>query len=161
MDVEGGSENTDLEQNELGGIEELDADVPAQTGRVPFETEIPTAEAHDAKIKSSPERPTADEVERHDATHCPYRSWFSVCVAASAKEDPHPRKDKKDTEIGLPVIDFDYDLLEEKLAVLIVRDAQSGAKLAYDCEVKGPGYDWVVKQLARELEVFGAGRTSS
>ena len=39
------------------------------------------------------------------------------------KADPHPRKGKKDTEMGLPVIDFDYDLLEEKLTVLIVRDA--------------------------------------
>ena len=98
MDLPGGSENTDLEKNELGGIEELDADVPA---------EIPSAEAHDARIKSSPKRPTADKVERHDATHCPYRSWCSVCVAASAKEDPHPRKDKKDTDLGVPVIDFD------------------------------------------------------
>ena len=133
MDVDGGSENTDLEQNEFGGIEELDADVQAQTGRVPFETEIISAEAHDARIKSSPERPTADEVERRDATHCPYGSWCSVCVAASAKEDPHPRKDKKDTEMGLPVIDFDYDLLEDKLTVLVVQDAESGAKLAYDC----------------------------
>ena len=83
MDVEGGSENMDLEQTELGGIEELDVDVPA---------EISCAEAHDARVKSSPERPTADEVERHDATHCPYRSWCSVCVAASAKEVSHPRK---------------------------------------------------------------------
>ena len=57
--------------------------------------------------------------------------------------------------MGLPVIDFDYDLLEEKLTVLIVRDAQSGAKLAYDCEVKGPGDDWVVKQMARDFEVWG------
>ena len=53
------------------------------------------------------------------------------------------------------MIDFDYDLLEEKLTVLIVRDAQSGAKLAYDCEVKGPGDDWVVEQLVRDFEVWG------
>ena len=115
-----------------------------------------SAEAHKARVKSSPERPTAEEVERHDATHCRYRSWCAVCVAASAKEDPHPRRGRKDTEMGLLAIDFDYDLLEEKLTVLIVRDAQSGAKLAYDCEVKGPGDDWVVKQLVRDVEVWGS-----
>ena len=53
------------------------------------------------------------------------------------------------------MIDFDYELLEEKLTVLIVQDAQSGAKLAYDCEVKGPVDNWVVKQLARDFEVWG------
>ena len=87
--------------------------------------------------------------------HIALIGWCAVFVAASAKEDPHPRKGRKDTEMGLLVIDFDYNLLEEKLTVLIVRDAQSGAKLSYDCEVKGPGDDWVVKQLARDLEVLG------
>ena len=145
MDVEGDSEHTDPEPTELGDIGRLDADVPI---------EMPSAEAHNVRVKSSPERPTPEEVERHDATHCPYRSWCTVCVAASAKEDPHPSKGRKDTEMGLLVIDFDCDLLEEKLTVLIVRDAQSGAKLSYDCEVKGPGDDWVVKQLARDFEVW-------
>ena len=50
MDVEVGSENVDLEQMELGGIGELDADVPA---------EVPSAEAHDARVKSSTAQPTA------------------------------------------------------------------------------------------------------
>ena len=68
-------------------------------------------EAHEAKIKPSPEKPTQDEVARHDATHCPYRSWCEVCVAASAREDPHPRKDKRNTENGLPVIQADLTCL--------------------------------------------------
>ena len=45
---------------------------------------------------------------------------------------------------------------EEKLTILIVRDAQSGAKLAYDFAVKGPGDEWVVKQLAPDFEVWGS-----
>ena len=91
MDVEGGSEDVDLEQTELGDIGRMDVDVPA---------EMPSAEAHNARVENSPERPTAEEVERHDATHCPYRSWCAVwcavCVAASTKEDPHPRKGRKE-----------------------------------------------------------------
>ena len=52
--------------------------------------QVGSPEAHEAKIKPSPEKPTQDEVARHDATHCPYRSWCEVCVAASAREDLHP-----------------------------------------------------------------------
>ena len=91
MDVEGGSENVELEHTDLGDIGRMDADVPA---------EMPSAEAHNARVKNSPERPTAEEVERPDATHCPYRSWCAVCVAASAKEDLHPRKGREETEMG-------------------------------------------------------------
>ena len=56
--------------------------------------------------------------------------------------------------MGLPVIEFDYDILEEKLTLLILRDAQSGAKLAYDCEAKGSGDGRVVTQLVRYFEVW-------
>ena len=114
-----------------------------------------SAEAHEARIKPSPEKPTKEEVARHDATHCPYRSWCAVCVAASAREDPHTRQGKCDTEEGLPVVQADYDLLEENLTLLIVKDKQSGAALAYDCETKGPGDAWVVKQLTSDLADWG------
>ena len=114
-----------------------------------------SAEAHEAKIKPSPEKPTKEEVASHDATHCPYRSWCAVCVAASAREDPHPRKGRCATEDGLPVIQADYDLLEEHLTLLIAKDRQSGAVLAYDCETKGPGDAWVVKQLVSDLADWG------
>ena len=116
---------------------------------------VDSPEAHEAKVKPSPEKPTQDEVARHDATHCPYRSWCEVCVAASAREDSHPRKDRRNTENGLPVIQADYDLLEEHLTLLIVKDRLSGAVLAYDCKAKGPGDAWVVKQLASDLIEWG------
>ena len=51
-----------------------------------------SAQAHKAKVKPSPEKPTKEEVDSHDATHCPYRSRCAVCVAASATEDPHQKK---------------------------------------------------------------------
>ena len=114
-----------------------------------------SAEAQDARVKSSPARPSADEVARHDVTHVPYRSWCPICVAASAREDRHPRQTKIDTEEGLPVIHADYDLLEDDLTLLIVKDKQSGAALAYDCETKGPGDTWIVKQLTKDLAVWG------
>ena len=61
-----------------------------------------SAEAHDARVKNFLRRPSADAVAKHDATHVPYRSWCPVCVAASAREDPHPRRAKADTEARRP-----------------------------------------------------------
>ena len=144
MDVEGGTADLEMEQDEFEGFEGLDAENPA-------EAQEDSAEAHDARIKPSPVLPTAEEVAKHDTTHCPFRSWCTTCVAASAKEDPHLRCKKCTTEMGLPVVQMDYDLLEEQLTILIVKDALSGAALAYDCETKGPGDAWVVKQLAADI----------
>ena len=76
-------------------------------------------------------------------------------MAASAREDPHSRRIKADTENALCVVQTDYDLLEEHLTLLIVKDKQSGATLAYDCETKGPGDAWVVKRLASDLADWG------
>ena len=93
MDEKGGNEDLEMGQSELEGFEGLDAENPA-------EAQEDSAEAHDARIKPSPVLPTAEEVARHDATHCPFRSWCTTCVAVSAKEDPHPRGKKCSTVMG-------------------------------------------------------------
>ena len=112
-------------------------------------------EEHPARIKPSPMKPSNEEVARHEATHCPYRNWCPACVAASAKEDAHPRRRCKDDEVGHPRISMDYELLEKKITVLVVKDETSGAVLAYDSLMKGAGDDLVVSQLVRDLEDWG------
>ena len=71
------------------------------------------AEAHAAKIRPSPKKPSGKDVDLNYAIHCPFRSWCLVCVAASAKEAPHKRRDEKDREKGLLDISLDYEMLEE------------------------------------------------
>ena len=113
----GGGENEKVPDEQGTESMGVNMDVPV------VENTNSSAEAQEARIKPSPGAPTAGEVARHDATHVPYRSWCPICVAASAKEDSHPRRGREHTEMGLPIIDFDYDLLEEHLTILIVRDA--------------------------------------
>ena len=114
-----------------------------------------SAEAHEARSKPSPIRPSSEAIESHYRTHCPYRSWCPVCVAASGREDPHPREKGRAAEDGLPVVSMDYELLEEKLIVLVVKDECTGTISAYDCLAKGPSDVWALKQLARDLEDWG------
>ncbi len=81
-----------------------------------------------------------------------------MCARAKGKEDAHPRGKKgKDEATGFPVISMDYELLGEKLTLLIVKDEDSGSTLCYDCTTKGPGDAWVCRQLVRDLEEWGRG----
>ena len=38
---------------------------------------------------SCPRCPTAKEVEEHNLTHCPPRSWCDHCVKGQFKDQPH------------------------------------------------------------------------
>ena len=41
------------------------------------------------KVRTKPIQPSKKEVEEHQATHYPYRSWCRYCVAASGRRDKH------------------------------------------------------------------------
>ena len=56
--------------------------------------------------------------------------------AARAGEEPHRRSSGKDAETGLPVLSLDYEIIEEGITVLVIKDNESGAALAYDCAVR-------------------------
>ena len=49
-------------------------------------------EGLDARVACVPCMPTQDEVDIHNATHVPFRSWCPFCVAGKAKANPHLRK---------------------------------------------------------------------
>ena len=87
----------------------------------------------------------------HEAAHCPYMSWYEVCVAASGKEDAHARSSGLDFKTGLPVVSLDYEFLEGPVTVLIDRVKPLGAALAYACAAKGPTNQLIVKQLVCDL----------
>ena len=38
-----------------------------------------------------PGQPSKEEVEEHNLSHLPHRSWCEICVKARAKEGPHRR----------------------------------------------------------------------
>ena len=58
-------------------------------------------------VARDPGDPSKEEIEIHNATHLPHRSWCSVCILARGEEDPHlsnkkPLKEK-------PTVSFDYE----------------------------------------------------
>ena len=57
-------------------------------------------------------KPSVEEVNNHNLTHIPFRSWCPFCVAGKAKDNPHFRVDQED--IDMNVIDMDYMFLSGK-----------------------------------------------
>lgn len=64
-------------------------------------------EAQEAKMNKYGVRPTDEEVDKHNATHLPFRSWCPFCVAGKAKNEPHWVQEK-DRPSGVNVVSLDY-----------------------------------------------------
>ena len=130
-------------------VPKVEVDIPDEDEELHADKDFGhSAEAHEARSKPSPQRLSSEAIEAHYRTHCPFRSWCPVCVAASGREDPHSREKGRAAEDGLHIVPMDYELMEEHLAVFVVKDESTGSILAYDCESKGPSDVWVMKQLA-------------
>jgi hypothetical protein len=56
----------------------------------------------------APFRPSVKEVEEHNLTHLPYRSWCIFCVKEKSKDDPHRRRLKDEESQQIPVASIDY-----------------------------------------------------
>ena len=70
-------------------------------------------EAQDAKLNPHGVRPTSEEVEKHNATHLPFRTWCPFCVAGKAKNEPH-YKSEEHKPMGVNVVSIDYAFMGDK-----------------------------------------------
>ncbi len=83
-------------QKESKAAEDAEAPGPGVSGEdgpgvwgEDFDFTCQPCDARDPKILASPCKPTAEDIEKHFATHLLYRSWCPVCVKTEAKEDDH------------------------------------------------------------------------
>ena len=66
-------------------------------------------EGEQARTMNVGHKPSVEEVNMHNLTHIPFRSWCPFCVAGKAKDNPHNRVE--DQEAGVNIIDMDYMFL--------------------------------------------------
>ena len=88
----------------------------------------------------SPSLPSKAEVEHHNLTHLPYRSWCPFCVAGRRKNNAHFAK--RGEGRAKPLLCADNCFVaetedDENLSVLVGRVYPSTALLAVPCEQKG------------------------
>ena len=163
----------------MGGISEVEsgADVETKDSGV-AQSSVDTPLASDAQcmpcgqadmddntaapivILRDPGAPSAQEIEEHDPTHLPYRSWCPVCVAACGKEDGRFQSKEKDRG-GKPIVSLDYKSfgqegkLDDKATSIVVRDNESKTTFAHICNNKGPSDPWVKKKILEDLDLLG------
>ncbi len=123
---------------------ECDGEVAYECGDE--EVEVGSQEADDVgeedagvRVKLAPTQPSNTEREKHDVTHCPYRSWCAICVAGRGQKTGHKKQKRDGSE--LPRFAMDYGFLGDEgqptASLLVMREPKSGMMLGMIVEKKG------------------------
>jgi hypothetical protein len=108
---------------------------------------------------SNPMSPSAFEVEEHNRTHLPYRSWCQHCVRGWGQSRDH-RKLNSAKERIIPQVVMDYCFLgaegdESTAPLLVVKDTSTRRIITIPVPSKGVSSDFPVRQLHNSLCLLG------
>ena len=123
-------------------------------------------ESQASKSLAGPHQPTQREIEEHEVSHLPFRSWCSACVRGRAKSQAHHLVDHKDDE-AIPTISVDYGFMGKEgelgakevgsslLPILIVKDRRSKAIWSVPVPAKGTTHPYPARALVNILDSMG------
>ena len=140
-------------------------EVAGHAGQGEEEAQVPLA------VKA-PRLPGTKEIEEHNLTHCPFRSWCLHCVKGQAKDDAHRVMQGDLAESDVVRVSMDYCYLTEgvsseatehiesvkstiSMTVLVMVETLCRSVWAYAVNQKGTADAWVAEQIAEDLEVVG------
>ena len=98
--------------------------------------------------------PCEADVNYHNLTHLPFRSWCPYCVQGKAVSHPHVKR--KAEEADVPVISSDYMGLkhrepeEGQNPIIVTVDRKTKTKFAHVLKAKGVDH-YAVEICARDL----------
>ena len=94
------------------------------------------------KTLSEPYVPTQAEIEEHNKSHPPWRSWCTACVGGGAVAHPHHAAPGHPENSRLPDVLMDYVFMGQEenkvLPMIWIKERQSKMKFAHHFEEKGP-----------------------
>ena len=159
------------------GKEEVDQEVEVEGGvemNVEEAVNIPGGEDEVLALRAAraPTLPSTSEIEAHELTHCPPRSWCEQCVRGQAKDSRHVTVQGEFAESSVTRVSMDYCFLTEdvsgkdgdhevgekaktSLTVLVMTETMCRSIWAYACESKGSGEQWIIEQILEDLETIG------
>ena len=110
------------------------------------------------RMQAVPKGPTAEEMRRHRATHCPYRSWCPKCVAARGHQGPHRASDEPIDDT--PQISMDYCFIrrsteDASVPVLVAKVRRLNVMFSHVVPMKGGSHREVVAMLAKDISRCG------
>ena len=105
-------------------------------------------------------KPNGKEIEEHNRTHLPFRSWCKHCVFGKGQSHPHYQKEKE--EIGIPCISWDYmymkgdgskyeeEDIKDELPIVVWKDNMSKAEGAFVVPSKGD-CEYAIRRGAQDV----------
>ena len=105
-------------------------------------------------------KPSQKEIEEHERTHIPFRSWCKHCVFGKGQSHPHYAKDKE--EEGMPCISWDYmymkgdgskyeeEEVENEMPIVVWKDSASKAEGAFVVPEKGNN-EYAIRRGAQDV----------
>ena len=86
-----GDQETEMSNAEDVAEKGVDDDPEAAAGGAHHDEDLPGGEdeGQAQRALGAPRTPRAKEVEAHELTHCPPRSWCDHCVKGQSKDRPH------------------------------------------------------------------------
>ena len=118
------------------------------------------AEEMKTKIIRDPGCPTREEVDRHYATHMPFRSCCPICIQGKGKENPHHRSTGKPSgekpTVGMDYKSFGESVTEDdKRTAIVIRDKSSVTTHAHVVGCKGTGDGSIVSRIVEDIDNMG------
>ena len=171
------NQRTEVGPQELECIEEQKTDEQdkdeenerPQRGERQDEEEVQDQEGDEGrapKAARDPKQPTKVEVEEHNLTHVPFRTWCKFCIWGKACDRQHRRReDEGEAENSVVRIHLDYFYItkeNEKRGqnpMLVVVDSRKKNVMGIATGSTGE-VPWVAKKIADEIEAWGYGSTS-
>ena len=124
--------------------------------------EIPVEFAEEGRAAvglRAPVRVSRAQVEEHELTHTPYRSWYSICVKARGQKMPHLKGKDEENEFGVkvPKISMDYLYMSKNNAkakpnrLFVILNEETNQKYARATGQTGIGTEGVMECLVQDI----------
>ena len=136
------------------------------------------AQGERARPLPQPRLPSRQEVQEHELTHIPYRSWCVHCVRGAGRSDAHRRRARQgeeEREQHMTTWSIDYAFMidtgdlrtreevervgwdKTRDTVLVSEDLATGGNRAHLVSTKGNGDPWIAGMIKDDIEEFGYG----
>ena len=85
-----------------------------QSKETPPEGETEGEEGREAEKTRAVLSVSQEEKDRHELTHCPFRSWCKYCIMGRAHKKPHRRTAEEDKNPGVDRVSMDYFYMSQR-----------------------------------------------
>ena len=158
-DVEGSESNNERRDKDEGGQDQKKRRIEENV-KGNKEEEEGEEEARQPRGIRKPEEPSKKEIEEHQLTHWPYRSWCIHCQKGKATSLPHRTIGAEEGDDNVPLLASDYMYMstrdaENKYLALVMACKETEATFAHVVPEKGTSGGWIVGQLKRDIDFLG------